>query len=104
MKVYFTASIAGKKENLSDYQKIINILKSKGCEVISDHIINSTESEIRLETREDRLKFHKQLEKWVADCDFVLAETSFPSISVGYEIALAQYLIKPIIILYKAGD
>lgn len=104
MKAYFTASIAGKKDFLTDYQKIINHLRTKNCEVISDHIINSTESEIRLETREDRLKFHKQLETWVAECDFIVAETSFPSISVGYEIALAQYFFKPTLVLYKTGD
>lgn len=104
MKAYFTASIVGKKHFLNHYLKIIEILKTKNCEVISDHIINSTESQIRLETKEDRLKFHKQLKKWIGECDFVVAESSFPSISVGYEISLAQNFLKPILILYSSGD
>jgi len=104
MKVYFTASIAGKKDYFNEYLKIIKILKSKKCEVISDHIIKSTESEIRLETREERLRFHKQLEDWIAECDFIVAETSFPSISVGYEISLAQHYLKPILILFSSNN
>lgn len=104
MTVYFTASIVGKKYYLSQYLKIIDILKSKRCEVISDHIINSTEAQIRLEKKEDRLKFHQQLEKWIGSCDFVVAETSFPSISVGYEIALALYYNKPVLVLYSEGN
>src|SRR3989338_129852 len=104
MKVYFTASIIGKKHYLHNYLKIIDHLKEKDCQVISDHIISSTESEIRMEKKEMRLKFHKQLENWISGSDFVVAETSFPSISVGYEISLALHLLKPILILYSTGD
>jgi len=104
MKVYFTASIIGKKHYLHNYLKIIDHLKEKDCQVISDHIISSTESEIRMEKKEMRLKFHKQLENWISGSDFVVAETSFPSISVGYEISLALHLLKPILILYSIGD
>ena len=55
MIVYFTASIVGKRHYLSNYNKIIDILKSKNYQVISDHIITSTEAQIRLEKKEDRL-------------------------------------------------
>ncbi|OGG01650.1 hypothetical protein A2W14_07170 [Candidatus Gottesmanbacteria bacterium RBG_16_37_8] len=103
MTVYFTASIAGKKHYLANYQKIIELLEKKGCQVISDHIIKSTEQEVRLETKEERLKFQKKLEVWIASSDFMVVETSFPSISVGYEISLAQHLNKPILILYSEG-
>lgn len=101
MKVYFTASIVGKKHHLEDYLEIIEILKSKGFEVISDHIIKSSESQIRLETKEVRLAFHQKLEHWIQSSDFIVAETTFPSISVGYEISLAQHFLKPILILYS---
>src|SRR3989338_7720279 len=104
MTVYFTASIVGKKYHLINYLKIIDILKSKNCGVISDHIIKSTESEVKLEIKEDRLKFHKMLEKWISSSDFTVAETTFPSISVGYEISLAQHFLKPILILYSEGN
>jgi hypothetical protein len=101
MKVYFTASIAGKKHYLANYLKIIDVLKSKNCEVISDHIIKSEESKVRMETAEERLRFHRRLEEWINSCDFAVVETSFPSISVGYEISLAIHRGKHVLILYS---
>ena len=104
MNVYFTASIVGKKDFLKNYLKIIDILKSKNLDVKSDHIIDATPSQIRLETRQERLAFHKKLENWINSCDLMVAETSLPSISVGYEISLALHRRKPVLILYSEGS
>lgn len=103
MLVYFTASIVGKKHHLSNYLKIIDILKGKKFKVLSEHIIDTDESQIKLESKEERYKFQSQLDKWITSCDFMVAETSFPSISVGYEIALALERGKPVLILYSQG-
>ena len=104
MKVYFTGSIAAKNQYITKYKTIIEYLKSQKHTVIADHILNATESEIRISAREDRIKFHDKLEKWIKSCDFMIAETSFPSISVGYEISLALRVGKPVLILYSEGD
>ena len=104
MKAYFTASIVAKKQYVDDYLRIVQLLQNKGIEVIADHIINTTESQIRMETREERLKFHAQLEGWINSSDFLVAEASFPSISVGYEISMALQRGKPVLILYNNGD
>lgn len=104
MTVYFTASIVGKKYYLKNYLKIIEILKSRNHKVVAEHIINTTEAQIRLKNRDERLKFHEQLEDWINSCDFMIAEASFPSISVGYEISLALQRGKPVLILYSEGD
>lgn len=104
MNVYFTASIVGKKNYLDKYLAIINLLKKKGHQVTADHIIDATEAKIQLATKEQRLKFHELLESWINACDFMIAETSFPSISVGYEISLALRRKKPVLILYSDGD
>lgn len=103
MTVYFTASIVGKKKYLANYLQIIDAIKSRNFSIISDHIINTTESQIRFETKEARLEFYDQLGRWISACDFVIAETSFPSISVGYEISFALKLGKPVLILYSEG-
>ena len=103
MKIYFTASIAAKKQLLRNYLMIIDFLKSKKHDVISDHILNTEESQIQLQTKEQRLKFHDQLERWIRSCDFMIAETTFPSISVGYEISLALRVGKPVLIVYSEG-
>lgn len=100
MKIYFTASIVGKKDYLSNYLKIIDFLQSQEHKVTSDHIIKASENQIDTETHEEREKFHKQLKKWIMEADCVVVETSFPSISVGFEISLALNLGKPVLILY----
>ncbi len=104
MNVYFTASLVGKKEYQKNYTAIIDYLKAKGYNVVADHILNVTESQVSLQTREERLTFHKKLEGWIQSCDFMIAETSFPSISVGYEISMALQYRKPVLILYSVGD
>jgi hypothetical protein len=104
MIIYFSASLAAKELYLENYKRIIAFLESQGHTVIAEHILNSTESKIRMSTRTERLEFHHQLEKWLKSCDFMIAETSFPSISVGYEISLALRLAKPVLVLYSEGD
>lgn len=104
MLAYFTASIVGKKYHLDKYKKIIEILESRGIEVIHEHILQTSESQIRLSSREARLTFHRQLENWITSCDLMIAEASFPSISVGYEISLALSRGKPILVIYVEGD
>ncbi len=104
LTVYFTGSIAAKEQYLPKYQRIVEFLTSNGHKVIAEHIFDSTESDIRLKKRDERIKFHDQLEKWIHSCDFMIAETSFPSISVGYEISLALRVGKPVLVLYSEGD
>lgn len=104
MTVYFTASIAGKKNYISDYLKIIDWLNAHNHRVISDHIVNAKESEINREGREKRLRFHRRLHEWITSCDFVVVEATYPSVSVGYEIALAISCKKPVLVLYNQGD
>ncbi|WP_421017143.1 nucleoside 2-deoxyribosyltransferase [Furfurilactobacillus cerevisiae] len=40
--------------------------------------------------------------KWLAESDAVVAETSNPSLGVGYELASAERLGKPVIILHNS--
>jgi hypothetical protein len=103
LNVYFTASIVGKKNFLSQYQTIVEALRVKGFTVQAEHILNVSEAEIHMETREQRLKFQRTLEKWIQKCDFMVVETSFPSISVSYEISLGVQYNKPILLLYAVG-
>ena len=104
MKVYFTASLAAKEQFLKNYEAIVSYLKKQHIQVTAEHILNATESSINQESREKRLKFHKQLENWIHTCDCMIAETSYPSISVGYEISLALKVGKPVLVMYSQGD
>ncbi len=104
MLIYFTASVSAKEKFLPNYLKIIAALQKQGHQVISDHIIEATEDKIRMYPRDERLKFHEKVEKWIHSADCLIAETSFPSTSIGYEVALALRVGKPVLILFSEGD
>lgn len=104
MTVYFTASIVGKRNHLQNYEKILNILKQKEVIVISDHIMKTSESQIRFETKQERLSYQNKIDTWINQASCVIAETSFPSISVGFEISIALHRQKPVLILFSEGD
>ena len=59
MKIYFTASIVGKKNFLKNYQRIVDHLRKRGHKVKSDHIIKTSENQINMQSASEREKFHK---------------------------------------------
>lgn len=79
---------------------ILDALKGKGVATVSDHIMKTTEDEIRIEGKKERHAFLTQLHGWIQAADCVIVEATFPSISVGYEISLALHYKKPILLLY----
>jgi len=89
---------------LAHYRQIIDILAQKGIASTADHILKTEESTIHMETKEERLAFHRKLDHWINEADFMVVEATFPSISVGYEIALGLRRGKPILVLYNQGD
>lgn len=101
MRIYFTASIAGKKKYLHEYELIRKHLEAHGHMVIADHIIHSSETSIKLETEAQRERFHKKLRHWIMSAHCMVVETSFPSVSVGFEISLALQLQKPVLVLFQ---
>lgn len=104
LNIYFTASLSAKEKYLKNYKAIIDYLESKGHKVIFDHILNATEKSIQMSTREERLDFHNQLQHWIQDCDCMIVEASFPSMSVGYEVGMALRNGKHVLIMYGEGD
>ncbi|MCL5675901.1 MAG: hypothetical protein M1120_02110 [Patescibacteria group bacterium] len=104
MIVYFTASVIGKRYQLPHYLEVIKNIKDLGHKVLSDHIIQTTEDQIKLETKAERVAFLKKLAVWINSSNCVVVEASFPSISVGYEISLARSYNKPVLILYSEGN
>jgi len=104
LKLYFTGSIAARDQYQKNYEKIVELVKVMGHTIIADHIFSVSEKEIGLKNREERLKFHTKIEKWIHSSDAIIAETSFPSISVGYEISLALRVGKPVLVLYSEGE
>jgi len=99
MKIYFSASIRGGREDVATYKNLIDYLEQDN-DVLTKHIGDTnltaadqkqlTDSEIR----------NRDI-TWLKEADIVIAETSNPSLGVGYELAYAEKINKPVIILHN---
>lgn len=102
--LYFTASIVGKQDHLARYQKIVSELKKHTTHVTYEHILKTSETDLREETESDRRAFYEQLKLWVTQSNAVIAEVSYPSTSVGFEISYAISHHKPVLLLYEKSS
>ena len=100
-KIYFSGSIAGGREDVETYKRIIDMIKETDI-VLTEHIGNPNYS-ISNRTKKDDQKIYEQDTKWLEESDLVIAECSHPSLGVGYELAYAEKIGKPVYIFYRKG-
>lgn len=104
MKIYFAAAIRGGREDRQLYQKLISFLKmNKHQQVLTEHI----GSDQLIGTRENHLSDREIRDRdlgLLEQADLMIAETSRPSLGVGYELAQAEQLAKPVIILHRPAQ
>jgi hypothetical protein len=103
MKIYFSASNAGKVCFLKNYQAIIETLEGFGCKVVSGHNFRVGEEKDK-NTVENYLVDPKKVAKWKAESDLIVAELSYRNFGQGQEIAHALRIGKPILGLYVKGQ
>ncbi len=101
MNIYFSGSIAGGRDDLLIYQHIVQWLQAAGHTVPSAHVADP--HVLDDEARQTARAIYERDVGWVRHCDALVAEVSMPSLGVGYEIALAVQLGKPVLCLYRAG-
>lgn len=101
MNIYFSCSITGGRRDQAIYQHIVEHLTAKGHQVPTAHLsrVDILDEEKVIDPRE----VYNRDVKWVEDCDALVAEISTPSHGVGYEIALALFLGKPVFCCYREG-
>ncbi len=58
---------------------------------------------MELEKVVDPREIYRRDLRWIEECDALIAEVSTPSHGVGYEIAYALGLSKPVLCCYKRG-
>lgn len=100
MKIYFTASLRGKKEFGEQYQQIVQLLTKISGKVFSDHILKNEFKQVEVESKVDARKNYEKLLLEIKKSDIVVAEVSAQSLSVGHELTEAMSLSKPVIVLY----
>lgn len=100
LKIYFAGSIRGGRQFADDYQKIIDYLSHYGM-VLTEHIANANllANEVHLSDKE----IHDRDIAWLNESDCVVAEVTQTSLGVGYELATALFLKKPVLCLFNPG-
>lgn len=101
MNIYFACSITGGREFESVYQEIVSSLLSAGHEIPTSHLAQAEAMQ-----GERILSTHDVYERdvnWIQKCDVLVAEVSIPSHGVGYEIAYALNIRKPVLCIYQQG-
>ena len=98
MKVHFNAPLNGKKEY---YQRIVAKIHQLGYELVTNHVLERDITQVEAETEAESELQSKKLASWIKNADIVVFETSYPDVSLGYEIALALNMSKPVVVLYR---
>jgi len=103
MKIYFVGSIRGKKRYLKNYEAIIKTLEKLGHKV-KDNTINLDPAYVNEPSDKEKVKFYRKVLSAISWADIVLAEGSFPSMGVGYEISLALEKGKLVLVLHEEDN
>ena len=97
MNIYFAGAIRGGRQKVEDYAKIVEVLKEYG-NVLTEHIANP-KVDIFGEKLSAQEVYMRDVE-YLKENDILFAEISVPSLGVGYELAYAESIGKPVICMY----
>ena len=101
MNIYFSCSLTGGRNDQPAYAAIVQALLDAGHEVptasLAQPDVMAEEAMVSPE------EVYERDVAWVQNCDALVAEVSTPSHGVGYEIALAVNLGKPVLCCYRGG-
>ena len=98
-RIYLSASISGGRDDAPLYAALISGLSLRGS-VLTEHIGSPDLSDGREDSPGDAEIYARDIE-WLDEADVVIAEVTTPSLGVGYEVARAAGLGKPIVCLFR---
>lgn len=101
MNLYFACSLTGGRSDEAIYGHIVDHLLASGHLVPTAHLARPEVME--LEKVVDPDEVYARDVAWIEGCDAVIAEVSTPSHGVGYEVALALQLGKPVLCCHQEG-
>ena len=97
--IYFAGSIRGGRADAELYRRMIAYLQLEH-KVLTEHVGDLSLS--KTEGLKDRdVAIYEQDTAWLREADVVIAECTTPSLGVGYELAYAEKLGKPVHIFYN---
>ena len=101
MNIYFACSITGGREFERIYQDLMAGLLADGHEIPTAHLAGS--NVLALEAVTSAREVYERDVIWIRKADALIAEVSAPSHGVGYEIAFALNLGKPVLCIHQQG-
>ncbi len=101
MNLYFACSLTGGRQDEGIYGVIVRHLEGAGHEIPTAHLADPGVMELEKVTAADEI-YERDI-RWIEGCEALIAEVSTPSHGVGYEIAYALRLSKPVLCCYRAG-
>ena len=99
MKIYFAGSIRGGRADAALYARLIARIGERH-RVLTEHI-GAPDAFPTVEQDMTDTEIWAQDMAWLQECDAVIAECSTPSLGVGYELAMAQRLGKPVFLFFN---
>ena len=101
MNIYFSCSLTGGRNDQAIYRRIVDHLLALGHLVPTAHL--ASPDVMQLERIEDPNRIFRRDVAWIEECQALVAEVSTPSHGVGYEVALALGLGKPVLCCFRLG-
>ena len=101
MNIYFSCSITGGRNDQNIYRGMVDFLISSGNDVPTARLADPDIQLLDGSLSPDSV-YQRDLE-WIRNCDVMVAEVSTPSHGVGYEIARALAMKKPVLCCYQRG-
>lgn len=100
-KVYFACSIAGGRDYAFVYKDVVEVIKKCGVEVTGELFADpNLEADLGTNPEETPRYIWERDTGWLNDADALIAEATQPSLGVGYQIARAEALKKPVLVLF----
>lgn len=106
MKIYFIAPISQKPVSMPTYSQVVGVAQELGHRVQHEHITHPSKTMAYISglTQTNWQAYYQQFLRWIAWCDVVLVEASFPStINIGHEVTIALERGKIVVALYLQG-
>jgi nucleoside 2-deoxyribosyltransferase len=100
-EIYFACSIRGGRSDAATYADLVAHIKTKAV-VLSEIFADGTLTSQGMNKPSDSI--WKIDTDWIKQSDGIIAEVTNPSLGVGYEIALAETLGKPILALFNEAS
>ena len=97
MKIYFSSAVRAGRQDVEIYAEVVKLLKKYG-EVLTER--NADPNFFGETSITDEEIFERDM-AWLNSADVLVAEVTTPSLGVGYEIAAALNLGKPVLCLYR---